>query len=305
MAGGTAEPDGFWLPHTASVDFCEPNYLHTPFIAEVFNAFTSLGTISLFPLLGAFYSNPTGQRRFLLQYVIMISCGLGSFLLHATLRAEFQAADELPMLWLNYAFLFAFLDLPPPLYLGPAIAPAPAPGDKSVKSPPRAPSSSSSSSSSSSFLAAGMALLAALQTAVYCRFQAQYWVFISAYSLLVAVIVLLSLFFAHCAPPGMPGVNYSLRRLLFTMSISSYLLVGFALWAYEMAACDSLLPLYALTRGCSFHILWHLGASMGTYLEIQFLILLTVEGRGQQAGLAWRWGCFPVIRVEDKGGKGE
>lgn len=89
--------EGFWLPHTASVDFCEPNYLHTPYVAELFNAVTSLLTISLFPCLGALYSNPTGQRRFVLQYLIMFACGVGSFLLHATLRAEFQAADEVSM----------------------------------------------------------------------------------------------------------------------------------------------------------------------------------------------------------------
>lgn len=189
------------------------------------------------------------------------------------------------MLWMNFAFLFTFLDLHPSLY----------------------PSSSSSASSSgssfpsSSHLAAGMASLAALQTVVYYRFQAQYWVFISVYASLVAGIVAWSLYFSHLVPTERAGFNYPLRRQLFRLSITSYLFVGFALWAYEMSACDSLLPLYALTRGCTFHVLWHLGASMGTYLEILFLIQLTVEGRGQSARLAWMWGCFPVIRIEDKG----
>jgi dihydroceramidase len=37
-------PPLFWGPITANYDWCEPNYLVTPYIAEFFNALSSLPT---------------------------------------------------------------------------------------------------------------------------------------------------------------------------------------------------------------------------------------------------------------------
>ncbi len=33
---------GFWGPRTASVDWCEPNYVHTFWIAEFWNTLSSV-----------------------------------------------------------------------------------------------------------------------------------------------------------------------------------------------------------------------------------------------------------------------
>ena len=79
---------GAWEPHTSSVDFCEPNYLFNPYIAEVersvvfysispqfHNAWSSLTFISLFAVVGYFCSNPTGELRFTLMYLIAFIIG--------------------------------------------------------------------------------------------------------------------------------------------------------------------------------------------------------------------------------------
>jgi len=37
--------EGFWSPRTASVDWCEPNYLHSVYVAEWYNTLSSLAVV--------------------------------------------------------------------------------------------------------------------------------------------------------------------------------------------------------------------------------------------------------------------
>ncbi|KAG9321493.1 hypothetical protein KVV02_005890 [Mortierella alpina] len=68
---------GFWSPHTASVDWCESNYVVSFYIAE---------------------------------YVTGDSTGLGSTLFHGTLRHKMQLLDELPMLYSATMILFILVE---------------------------------------------------------------------------------------------------------------------------------------------------------------------------------------------------
>lgn len=89
---------GYWEPHTSSVDFCEPNYYLTNFIAEPHNVWSSL-YLTLLGLIGLCYANPLGEWRVIAQYGALAVVGLGSAMLHSTLGAMWQSADEVPMLW--------------------------------------------------------------------------------------------------------------------------------------------------------------------------------------------------------------
>jgi hypothetical protein len=86
-----------WGDHTASIDWCEQNYVHTPYIAEFYNTLTNLPTI-LLGLWGCYGSFKGGlRRRYALGYLGLTGIGLGSLLFHATLKYEAQLLDELPM----------------------------------------------------------------------------------------------------------------------------------------------------------------------------------------------------------------
>lgn len=272
------EKRGLWLPHTSSVDFCEANYLIDYRVAEPFNAITSLLFISLPPILGLLYSDPLRETRFRLQFWVMVICGVGSALLHGTLHAAFQASDELPMLYMNTLFLFSFIDLPASAYKGSVLH------DLSLYIQPHRPA-----------LPFFMFILAVLQTILYFRTQQIYAVFITTYSFLVAIIVLLSHHFSK---------KDHLLKWLFWRSIFFYLVVGFGLWVFDMHCGAGLRAIYAqlspYTGGITLHVVWHLGASVGTYLEVLFLIRLrAISTKTKGVCLAWLpGGFFPVLEVE-------
>jgi len=282
MGGAGGGCIGHWCPHTSSVDFCEEDYKYSPWVAEIYNALTSLFTISLFPLFGLVYSNPTREWRFTLQYLVMITCGVGSFLLHATLGATWQASDELPMLLLVDLFLFTLLDLPADgTYPRKSWLHAAA-----LKVQPWRP-----------WLPSGLAVFVAFQIMFYWTFQSFYAVFIAHYTSLVLLLIAWSWYFSTTHP---------LLKSLFSRSMFSYLVVGVVWWLVDMNFCVFLSNnIYKWTGGATFHVLWHFGAAYGTYLEILLLVslrILTVgQGRGQKRRPKINYilaGTIPVIVIE-------
>lgn len=86
---------GYWGPRTASVDWCEPNYVWSPYIAEFWNTVSSICIVAC-GILGV-WSNLTYsyRRRFLFPSMFMIGIGCGSIAFHGTLQFAGQALDEL------------------------------------------------------------------------------------------------------------------------------------------------------------------------------------------------------------------
>lgn len=101
---------GYWNV-TSSVDWCEPNFLHSTYIAETWNTFTNL--FYIFLGIYAFYNSYklkiSVPIRFKLLFTCFIIVGLGSILFHATLQRWAQLIDELPMLYLISISLFSIL----------------------------------------------------------------------------------------------------------------------------------------------------------------------------------------------------
>ncbi|BFZ58279.1 alkaline ceramidase ydc1 [Savitreella phatthalungensis] len=91
--------DYFWGPVTATIDWCEENYVVTRYIAEFCNTTTN----SLFMILGviAIYNAVRWryERRILLTSLGYLLVGIGSWLFHMTLKYEYQLLDELPMIY--------------------------------------------------------------------------------------------------------------------------------------------------------------------------------------------------------------
>jgi dihydroceramidase len=88
---------GFWADRGAPalVNWCEPDYVVSAYVAEWWNTLTSLGMV----LIGAagLWSVRDAGWRFRLGMVGLAAVGAGSAGFHGTLLRVAQAADELPM----------------------------------------------------------------------------------------------------------------------------------------------------------------------------------------------------------------
>lgn len=254
---------GFWEPHSSSVDFCEPNYLHSVYVAETHNAWSSLYMV-LLTSVGMLYSNPTNELRNTTMFLVLFFVGWGSVGLHGTLHWVFQSADEVPMLWMNLAFFFALNNIYTPI------------GESTTK------------------MAAFLTLVGVVQTYVYYTFQQYYWIFIATYVAGVVVIVLHSAYltFAH-----KNSIDFPVRWWLFSRAIFSYVIIAAVLWIVEMNFCSTFLPYFTAWQGLSFHILWHIGAGLGTYLEILFLVTLRCQALGGVVEVQWVPRCAPIVPI--------
>lgn len=86
---------GFWGPVDSNVDWCEPNYVQSYYVAEWWN------TVSNLPLfaMAAFgwrqaRRHASGETRFWAAFCFLALVGVGSTLFHATLRYWAQLLDE-------------------------------------------------------------------------------------------------------------------------------------------------------------------------------------------------------------------
>lgn len=107
-------PLGFWdtIGSTPStIDWCEPNYTTSYYIAEYQNSLSSLA-ISFGGLMGLYWSIKYGHPRQLIILSILVTVvGLGSALFHGTLLFIPQLLDELPMLWAMSSFFLIYIEI--------------------------------------------------------------------------------------------------------------------------------------------------------------------------------------------------
>ena len=100
-----ASREGVWSPVTASIDWCEPNYIVTYYIAEFWNTVSNLGLFWV-PLIVLMNGRRYDTSRFKVLCVLTSMIGLGSALFHGTLKFYCQLADELPMLWATLSQIY-------------------------------------------------------------------------------------------------------------------------------------------------------------------------------------------------------
>jgi len=88
-------------PGSSPVDWCEPNYVHSSYIAEFFNTISNFPVI-LLPLVGIrlnklYFSHVTSNAIWI--YCAFLIVGVFSAYYHATLSLAGQLLDELGILW--------------------------------------------------------------------------------------------------------------------------------------------------------------------------------------------------------------
>eukprot|EP01036_Dinobryon_divergens_P034516 gene34516-44607_t len=176
---------GYWEPHSSSVEFCEPNYALTPYVAEPHNAWSSI-FIFVIAVNGLFYGNPLDEIRVSLMFIALALVGIGSTALHSTLHWFWQSSDELTKI-----------------------------------------------------------------------------------------------------------------RIPMETQIDDYCFVGSTLWIIDMNYCEYLLPYYLSSGlgGMTFHVLWHMGAGLGTYVTITFLILVRLQALKKDVYLHWVYNSLPVCKL--------
>lgn len=111
--------EGYWGKSDVTLDWCEPNYLYTQYVAEFWNTISSIPII-LLPIFG--FSMYLKHTKFSISLFIQeIHCflplfltffiGIGSFLYHGTLRRFGQVLDELPMIIWLYSVLYELINI--------------------------------------------------------------------------------------------------------------------------------------------------------------------------------------------------
>nr|GMD90935.1 alkaline ceramidase 3-like [Ipomoea batatas] len=102
MADGISS---FWGPVT-SKEWCEPNYVYSPYIAEFFNTISIVPCI-LLALIGLVNAlRQRFEKRFSVLHISNMILAIGSMVYHATLQRMQQQGDETPMVWEMLLYLY-------------------------------------------------------------------------------------------------------------------------------------------------------------------------------------------------------
>lgn len=264
----------YWEPHTSSIDFCESNYLHSPYVVELHNTWSSLIGIASFGLIGAIWNNPTKELRTVLAYLVLLLIGVGSTGLHLSLHWIYQASDELPMLYMSNVLNFMCLEYDAPM------------------GKPHSPN-----------LPYIFLVLSVLHTVVYYRFQDNYVVFFLTYAFGVVLHVVLGVKIVYVGRHKRGAIT----KRLGIMAILTYLFVGLPVWILDMQHCDAILNISETMlptffwRGITPHVLWHFAAAFGTYCAIACVVACRMEELKMPFRLEYLWGIVPLtVRTEDK-----
>lgn len=252
-------------------DFCEPDYIAQYYVAEPYNAVTSL-IFALFGVIGLVYCNPTREWRFSLLTSIAVVIGIGSTALHSTLHWFFQSLDEVPMLWFNSVCCYCIYNN----Y-----------SKKSVNS-----GKVINDISAWIFISATI-----VETFLYYFWQSLYIVFIMAYAISTAIVVLWSYNYMY-GKDSQKNKNEKTLKLLGKLCFYSFFAVGLVCWLVDMHLCHHLLPFYQYTNGATLHVLWHLGAGYGGYMMTLILVTTRANGLGVPVKLSWMLYIIPIISEE-------
>jgi dihydroceramidase len=259
--------EGYWLPHTSSVNFCEPDYFVSDYIVEFHNTWSSI-LITVLAIIGYLYGNPTKELRFSVMYFFVAVVGIGSTLLHGTMHWFFQSSDEIPMLWGSLSNLYGLC----------------------VMNEDRG--SSRSRTYAWIFFTIGM-----LQTIVYYTFQQFYASFIIVFVTSSACVTTWTAYLAFYEP------NAAYRPIRVTLWLSAlryFVIYGAGVWLVDFHMCRTLTPYYQHTAGITLHVLWHAFSSIGAYYIILLLVVVRMQVLKMEPQLEYMAGFIPVCRAQSK-----
>ncbi|KAK7205674.1 alkaline ceramidase [Myxozyma melibiosi] len=261
--------DGFWGPRTSTIDWCEENYVVSPYVAEAVNTVTNGMFIAL-----AAYSviNAVTQKletRFILTALGFSLVGIGSWLFHMTLQYEYQLLDELPMIYATCIPTWAVF-------------------------------SYARSKRETVYLGIYIFVGASTLTAVYLYFKDP-TIHQAGYAVLTGMVLFRSLYLIVTKIDD-PLVRKDMWKTVI-IGICTFL-SGYGLWMIDIHFCNSLrsarrsvgMPLGFLLE---LHGWWHILTGLGVYYYLVFLEYLRVclIGRQKDYVYIWDFGVFPHVNL--------
>ncbi|CAN6661604.1 alkaline ceramidase Ypc1p [Trichomonascus vanleenenianus] len=258
---------GYWGLQTATIDWCEENYVVSHYIAEAANTLTNALFVGL--AVYAMYNviRNKHEKRFLIVALGFATVGIGSWMFHMTLLYEYQLLDELPMIYATcvpYWIVFSY---------GKSRA-------DSVK------------------VALQISSAAAILTAVYLYYRNP-TIHQAGYGFLNLVIVVKSVALTHKYVDDQLARKH-LRSTLI-IGLASFL-GGYAIWNLDIHLCTtwrstrrSIGMPYGLLL--EFHGWWHLLTGLGVYYYIVYLeyLRLFLTNREHKYVFRWSYGFLPHV----------
>ncbi len=255
-----------FLGGPASIDWCEPNYAVSSHVAEFANTWSSLFMCATAAYAMAWKWRQGRELRFLLIEMVVIVIGLGSALFHGTLTFYGQLADELPMLWGAFIWVWVVLH--------------------------------TERRSTDWYYVGGLATLAIAWTAFshIIHFTAN-WIFEVFFGMTIFWAALGLLLFVRRSKSPLA------RQLLIAYLVFSA--VAFLLWNLDQWYCSSLAPsLYSQhPHWTSLHAWWHNLMAFNMYAGSLLALLLRHEFLFPHDKPRVEWSLLPVLQLPTKAKK--
>jgi dihydroceramidase len=251
---------GFWGPATSTVDWCETNYQHLSYVAELFNSVSSLAMV-LAGVLGILLHRGVLERRFQVAFAMVSVVGLGSIAFHTTLLFQCQMLDELPMLYLALSIVYILVENRPERRFGRWFP----------------------------LVLLGHAVLVTSLVAL-TRGRLQFYLFHASFGSM-ELFSLASVYLMHRR-------NQDVRvRRVFQLGMSSYVL-AIILWFSDIRFCSTLnetLPAHGVPNP-QFHAWWHVLVSCGFYALLIVIAHHRLKTLQRAPRLSFAAGVVPVVR---------
>lgn len=238
---------GYWSPSTASVDWCEQNYVYSYYIAELWS------TVSMLPMLMVcIVGNYQAYRHsfgiaFHLVFSLLGLISLGSAFFHATLLYTGQVLDELPMVWGTVVGFYIIIE-------------------RETQCKYR-------------WLAPGLCAYTVAFTAAYFVLPDYFLVFLMSY--ICGILVTAALSYKVLQEPANYHKPHQKKSLLSCIVI---MFLGAAVWFSENLFCPSLRNFH-LNVFC--HIFWHCSCAAGPYCWLVFAAFDRLQNSGRSPVMRW------------------
>jgi len=240
---------GYWGLSTSTVDFCEPNYVYSRYVAEFFNTLSSI-PIFLSGVIGIYHCKREELGlEFSICYGMLAVIGMGSVAFHATLLREGQVLDEIPMLWGALMFTYALIQ---------------AQDFRLRRSLSEKRIGMKKQECSMHLVRLSLAVCGFVATVVYFSFG--FVIFILIYIFCVATLVILAAKATFCGKVATPVRT---RRLMITAAVV-YTMGFLALWVPGEVFCRHLPVMERL----SMHAIFHLSSTAGPHLLLTAMALV-------------------------------
>jgi len=260
---------GYWGDVTSNVDWCEDNYVKSPYIAEFWNTMSSIGmtTISTCGLVMSIRHRL--ERRFIVTYFFFLLVGIGSIFFHASLLRSTQLLDEVPM-------AFVILSL---IYLGEATHREHTHAGESVKYPKHSLSGLGRHKGMVWFLIA----LGVISVSAELAFPGHAWIFQLIFGGMVIFLTVRALQLYN----RYSHVDTACRLAELSMAL---FLTGTIIWLSEPVVCG--------TWGfLNLHAIWHFFAAGGCYFYIIFsqFLRFALLGKKPKLSIEGKYLLLPIV----------